>query len=437
MSQSIQYLKFSDIAKSEKGKKPKNCFTENKPGLIPYIDIQAFENKIFTSYTDGKDCLLCDDGDILLVWDGSRSGLVGRAYRGAVGSTLVKINVPCIEKNFLYHYLAWKYLVINTRSKGTGTPHVDPDLFWNSSFPVFSIMEQKQIVAQLEELLSDLDNAIENLKKEQGQLEVYRLAILKDAFEGKLTNKNIRKGVLPDGWKNVPLGEVCVNVEYGSAAKSKKMGKIPVLRMGNIQDGKLDWKDLVYTDNDAEISKYLLKKNDVLFNRTNSPEWVGKTALYNGEMPAIFAGYLIRINRIESLIDASYLTYYLNSPIAKRYGNSVKSFGVNQSNINGTKLKKYPLPLAPYSEQRVIVQEIEYRNSICIKIEESIKDNLLKAEALRQSIFKQAFEGKLTKQWRKDHKELISGDKSVEALLKKIKDGKETLKVRSKGRKIK
>jgi type I restriction enzyme, S subunit len=165
--------------------------------------------------------------------------------------------------------------------------------------------------------------------------------------------------------------------------------------MGNIQNGRFNWNDLVFTDDENEINKYLLKKEDVLFNRTNSAEWVGKTAIYKGEMPAIFAGYLIRINRIEELIDAHFLTYYLNTSAAKQYGNTVRSFGVNQSNINGTKLKTYPIPLPLIEEQQIIVQELESKFTICDKIEETISQSLHQAEILRQSILKKAFEGKL------------------------------------------
>ena len=208
----------------------------------------------------------------------------------------------------------------------------------------------------------------------------------------------MNEGELPKGWKWQTIGDICSSVEYGSAIKSKPIGKVTVLRMGNIQSGKFDWNDLVYTDDDVEIKKYLLKKNDVLFNRTNSAELVGKTAIYKGERPAIFAGYLIRINRIESLIDASYLTYFLNSHDAKSYGNTVKSFGVNQSNINGTKLKTYPIPVPILEEQQRIVEAIESRLSVCDKLEETISASLKQSEALRQSILKQAFEGKLVQQ---------------------------------------
>ena len=271
-----------------------------------------------------------------------------------------------------------------------------------ASIPLPPNPEQHRIVEKIEALFSELDNGVEQLKTAQEQLKVYRQAVLKWAFEGMLTTESVVDAGLPKGWKWVKLGDVCLGVEYGSAAKSKKTGKVPVLRMGNIQNGRFDWGDLVFTDDDDEIKKYLLKTNDVLFNRTNSAELVGKTAIYKGERPAIFAGYLIRINRIESLIDANYITYFLNSHFAKSYGNTVRSFGVNQSNINGTKLKGYPLPLAPLGEQHQIVQEIESRLSVCDKLEETIAESLQQAEALRQSILKKAFEGKLVPQDPKD-----------------------------------
>lgn len=90
------------------------------------------------------------------------------------------------------------------------------------------------------------------------------------------------------GWIKTELEDVCKKVEYGSSAKSKPEGKIPVLRMGNIQNGVIDWNDIVYTPAQEEIDKYLLKHNDILFNITNSAEHVGKTAIYKSERPAIW-----------------------------------------------------------------------------------------------------------------------------------------------------
>ncbi len=86
-------IPFSEIVNTQKGKNPPVKSKTKLDGYIPYIDIKAFERGIFDIYTDGNKCLLCDEGDILLVWDGA-IGKVGIAYKGAVGSTIVKIDVP-------------------------------------------------------------------------------------------------------------------------------------------------------------------------------------------------------------------------------------------------------------------------------------------------------------------------------------------------------
>lgn len=117
---------------------------------------------------------------------------------------------------------------------------------------------------------------------------------------------------------------------YGTSSKSNKEGLIPVLRMGNLQGGKLDWTDLVYTSDTIEIEKYKLEYNDVLFNRTNSPELVGKTAIYKSEQPAIYAGYLIRVQCLPDL-NPDYLNYHLNSILGDNIAIQLNLMGsVNQ-----------------------------------------------------------------------------------------------------------
>jgi len=338
---------------------------------------------------------------------------------------------------------------LNKLQTGTSYPAVrDHDVF-GQIIPLPPLPEQRAIVSKIEQLFSDLDNGIENFKKAQEHLKIYRQAVLKKAFEGELTKKwREEQADLPsaeellqqikeerekyyqkqlDGWEQdvkewkyegnkgkkptkpkktkelfpltekelavllelpdgkfwLKLGMLTLNVEYGTSAKSKKEGKIPVLRMGNIQNNCFVWNDLVYTDDEDEINKYLLKKGDV-------------------QKTAIFAGYLIRINQIHSLVNPNYLNYFLNSYTAKVHGNTVKTDGVNQSNINGEKLKNYPFPYFSLLEQHQIVSEIETRLSIietrlsiCDKMESTIAESLQKAESLRQSILKKAFEGKL------------------------------------------
>jgi type I restriction enzyme S subunit len=166
--------------------------------------------------------------------------------------------------------------------------------------------------------------------------------------------------------------------------------------MGNIQNGSLDWTKLVSTNNDEDINKLLLKNNDVLFNRTNSPELVGKTAIYRNEQRAILAGYLIRIHRKENLLDADYLNYYLNSKKAREHGFSVVSHSTNQANINGTKLKKYPINLPDLPTQKILgvrFRRLEYEVK---RVESIYQKKLMKLEELKKSILQKAFSGELT-----------------------------------------
>ncbi len=177
-----------DFVHSEKGKKPKNlCERMSDECNIPYIDIKAFEKNIVDKYTDGENSRLCNEDDILIVWDGSRSGLVGKGKNGALGSTLARLNFFGINNDYAYYFMKSKYLEINSRAKGAATPHVDPELLWNYQFPLPPIEEQNRIVAKIEALFSELDNSIESLNKAKLKLALYRQSVLKSAFEGELT----------------------------------------------------------------------------------------------------------------------------------------------------------------------------------------------------------------------------------------------------------
>ncbi|MEJ7680510.1 MAG: restriction endonuclease subunit S [Segetibacter sp.] len=197
-------VRLGDFAKTEKGKKPKVISKEKTHKCsIPYVNIKAFERNIIDEYTNGDGCVLCEDDDFLMVWDGSRSGYVGKAIKGALGSTLVKIKLPEVNHDFAYYFLQSKFIEINSRAKGVGIPHVDPNIVWNYKFPLPPIEDQKQTVSKIEELFSEIDKGVEELKTAQQQLKVYRQAVLKWAFEGKLTNEDVKDGELPQGWKLV------------------------------------------------------------------------------------------------------------------------------------------------------------------------------------------------------------------------------------------
>ena len=167
--------------------------------------------------------------------------------------------------------------------------------------------------------------------------------------------------------------------------------------MGNISDiGTIDYSNLVYSSNDEDIKQYSLKKGDLLFNRTNSSEWVGKTAIYKGEQPAIYAGYLIRVRPI--LISSDYINIVMNSSYYRNWCYNVKTDAVNQSNINAQKLSKLMIPIPPLKEQERIVVEMAKWTSLITSIKNDKEDLQAAIKQTKSKILDLAIHGKLVPQ---------------------------------------
>ena len=228
---------------------------------------------------------------------------------------------------------------------------------------------------------------------------------------------------LPEGWEWVRLGEVISDVKYGTSKKChlKKVGN-PVLRIPNIINGDIDIAELKYAifSNDEKLN-YRLMENDILLIRSNgSISIVGKTAVVKKEINGyLFAGYLIRLRLINSLNESKEIHYIFSSVIIR---NQIERFAKSTSgvhNINTHEICTLKIPMITKEEQVQIVTEIETRLSVADNLEKSIDKSIQKAEALRQSILKKAFEGSLVPQDPKDE--------SAEVLLERIKAEKAKL----------
>ena len=226
---------------------------------------------------------------------------------------------------------------------------------------------------------------------------------------------------LPANWCWCRLGEICSTMQYGTAKKSQPYGKIPVLRMGNLQDGKIDYNDLVYSSDKEDIKSYNLDFNDLLFNRTNSAELVGKVAIYKGERKAIFAGYLVRLKAI--LISSDFLNAVMQSSYYKNFCYSVMGRGVSQANISANKLKNFLLPLPPLAEQLRIVERLDALLSEVTELEKNERELNLHVKnfprKMKNSLLQAAIQGRLTEQ--------LPTDGDARDLLKKIRDEKAKL----------
>jgi type I restriction enzyme S subunit len=204
---------------------------------------------------------------------------------------------------------------------------------------------------------------------------------------------------IPESWVWCRLGEIAKNVEYGTSQKAEMTSEhIPVLRMNNIQSGKIDCTNLKYVSNLIDdLPKLFLVDGDMLFNRTNSYELVGKTAIYRGTNNSMtFASYLIRVQYDENVIP-EFVSNYVNSPICRETQLEPEIIQQNgQANFNGTKLQNILFPLPPLPEQTRIVAEIEKQLAKTKQLKEHIIASQQATEQLLKALLHQAFEVKET-----------------------------------------
>ena len=314
------------------------------------------------------------------------------------GNVIWLKNKGVFDASYMYYLYKTVFVDNQIHSMSAGTT-VDTYTIINAKntiIPLPPLSEQQRIVERIEELFAKLDEAKERLQEVADSFAVRKAAILHKAFTGELTKQWRREnGVSDESWEEKTIGEICSSLKYGTSKKSSDDGEVVVLRMGNLQNGEIDWSNLAYTSDEEDIKKYLLKSGDVLFNRTNSPELVGKTSIYRGEMPAIYAGYLIKLDYEKNIVVGDYLNYYLNSSKAKEYYMQVKTDGVSQSNINAKKIGEFEISLPTITEQHEIVRLIDDLLARERAAQQATEQALASIDLMKKSILARAFRGEL------------------------------------------
>lgn len=368
-----------------------------RPGTIPYYGATGQVDWIDEPLFDEELVLLGEDGAPFLDLNKPKAYLItGPAWVNNHAHVLRA--VPGLTTNrFLKHYLDWfsysGHVTGTTRLKLTqGAMRAMP-------FLVPPLAEQARIVAAIEEHLSRLDAAEATLT---GVLERIRQV-----------DAGMVRRALVGSWPIHPLSDFTEDQRYGTSARTGSDGEVPVLRMGNIQNGALDMRSLKYLPADhSDFPVCLLEPGDVLFNRTNSGELVGKTAVFKGDDgPVSFASYLIRV-RLSSELLPDWVALAINSPHGRQYIDEVRTQNVGQSNVNGTKLKAFPIPVPPIGAQRERLDELDQARVGLSRLRATAQRANAQAESLRRSILAAAFAGRLVPQ--------NPADASADALLSRI-----------------
>jgi len=415
---------------------------------------------------DGEFVLLGEDGAPFLDFTKNKAYIVYGKFWVNNHAHILRIFGSNGSNKYLCHFLnqfSYKEYV-------TGTTRLKLNQSSMNNIPIklAPLPEQYRIVSKIEELFSDLDNGIEQLKTAQQQLKIYRQAVLKWAFEGKLTEKwrknyhvepaeklleqikeerekqyqqslkvwqkslkeweskgkegkrplKPRKPMdlppltetdqaelpkLPDGWHWLKLGnftDIVGGVTKGRKLEGKKTITLPYLRVANVQDGFLDLSKIKYIDVlPDDLYRYKLDFGDILYTEGGDKDKLGRGTVWRNEIKAcIHQNHIFRARPFQELTLPYFIAYFSQTKTAKNYFFKNAKQTVNLASINITVLSNLPVSICSYQEQHQIVQEIETRLSVCDNIEANIEESLQKAEALRQSILKKAFEGKLVPQ---------------------------------------
>ncbi|MEK0449393.1 MAG: hypothetical protein RL088_1661 [Verrucomicrobiota bacterium] len=408
---------------------------------------------------DSLEQYLLEDGDVVI----SRAGSVGFSYllknpkRSVFASYLIRFR-PLTDRQFFAYFLQSPFYwhEIAESKVGIAVGNVNASKLREIPFPLPPLAEQRRIVAKVEELFSELDEGVANLKKARAQLAVYRQALLKHAFEGHLTADwrthhapelesadqllaRIRAEMPKDstnsapdissssrGWLELSLSDITkeslIGLVRASDLQNQEGRGFCYIKMDRVDmSGHVDIEPKVFVDcSKAEVERFALRKGDILFNTRNSVELVGKTGLVRKPPsgPTVFNNNLMRI-RLVSPVLPSFLNYQMCAPDFRNSMEKVKKATTSVAAVYGKDLWPLRIAIPSTREQQRIVDELDSHLDAVESLEADIDLNLQKAEALRQSILKKAFAGELVPQ--------DPADEPAAALLARIRAEREAM----------
>lgn len=282
-----------------------------------------------------------------------------------------------IYNRYFYHFLnsdvALKQL--SQLSRGGTQKFVSLGNLRNLKIPLPPLEEQRRIAS----ILDKADQIRQKRQQAIAKLDELLQATFIDMFGDPIKNEK--------GWKIGKIGDMLESVKYGSSDKATLDGEVPILRMNNITySGEMYLADLKYITADQADEKYLVKQGDILFNRTNSKELVGKTAVYNGPEPMAYAGYLVRGRTLPEYMP-EYISGFLNSSWGKSTLQSMCKSIIGMANINAKEFQSIRLPIPPSDLQKQFTKKVHAIRDHKLKLEKQLVQNDELFKALQQKAF--------------------------------------------------
>ena len=324
-----------------------------------FFTSSADENKRYTDFQFDKEAIIMGTG-------GNATLHYHNGKFSVSTDCLVLLPDPQIKCKYLYYFFKSHMNVLEAGFKGAGLKHTNKKYIEDIEInKVPDLITQDRIISRLDKISEN----IEKLNRELGLFDSLVKARFVEMFGDPLINTK--------KWKECTIGELATDVRYGTSKPSVDGGKYPYLRMNNLtNNGELDLTDLKYIDvSDDEKEKCVVRKGDILFNRTNSIDLVGKTTLFNLDEEMIIAGYIIRV-RLNSQILPEILAQYMNSSALKKLLRKMAKGAVNQANINAQELqsiKVYVPDLELQNRFSNFVQQVDKSKFLCFHQKKSEK----------------------------------------------------------------
>ena len=339
--------------------------TEWSESGLPIIRIaqitnpEAPPNRYSGSDVDAKH--LVEKGDLLFSWSATLSVLIWNKGPSVLNQHIFKVvEKDGVSRRFLRYLLEYSIPSLVERSQGSTMKHIRKSVLREHRAAVPPISEQRKIAG----ILTSVDAAIGKTQAVIDQVRVVKRALMEDLLIRGLPGRHAQLGQcqfgeVPEFWETKHIGEIA-NCDYGTseALKSEREG-IPVLRMGNLQDGRVSLEDLKYLDEGKLSHELLLSRGDVLFNRTNSADLVGKVAVFDRPVQASFASYLLRLRVDPHVGSGSWLAYLLNTGTLQKRLRATATRGVSQVNISRRSLLATSVPVPPMEEQATMVSILD------------------------------------------------------------------------------